>query len=121
NPGLAAGVIDHRAGPSATPEATDEKLAWIREAAGDRFDDLEIQTRIHIAAVSDDRAAMADALAPALGISPEDALASPHALVGSVAECVESVQRWRERWGITYIGLSADSIDDFAPVVAAVS
>ena len=33
------GVIDATAGPTATAEATDEKVAWIREAAGDRFGD----------------------------------------------------------------------------------
>ncbi|MGI9604396.1 MAG: TIGR03621 family F420-dependent LLM class oxidoreductase [Acidimicrobiales bacterium] len=121
NPGLGAGVIDHRAGPSATPDATDQKLAWIRAAAGDRFDDLVFQTRIHMAAISDDREQMAEVLAPGLGVSPADALASPHALVGSVAQCVENVLEWRERWGISYIGLSADAIDDFAPVVAALS
>jgi len=121
NPGLGAGVIDHRAGPSATPDATDQKLAWIREAAGPRFDDIELQTRIHMAAIADDREAMAEAIAPTMGISPVDALASPHALVGSVAQCVETVHEWRERWGITYIGLSADAVEDFAPVVAAVS
>ncbi|MDH5238636.1 MAG: TIGR03621 family F420-dependent LLM class oxidoreductase, partial [Acidimicrobiia bacterium] len=121
NPGLGAGVIDHRAGPSATPDATDQKLGWIRAAAGDRFDQIELQTRIHLAAITDDREAMAAAVAPTMGIDPDDALASPHALVGSVQQCVESLHAWRERWGITYIGLSADAVDSFAPVIAAVS
>ena len=121
NPGLGAGVIDHRAGPSATPDATDQKLGWIRTAAGDRFDRIELQTRIHLAAITDDREAMAAAVAPTMGIDPDDALASPHALVGSVQQCVESLHAWRERWGITYIGLSADAVDSFAPVIAAVS
>ncbi len=121
NPGLGAGVIDHRAGPSATPDATDQKLGWIQAAAGDRFDRIELQTRIHLAAITDDREAMAATVAPTMGIDPEDALASPHALVGSVQQCVESLHAWRERWGITYIGLSADAVDSFAPVIAAVS
>ena len=121
NPGLGAGVIDHRAGPSATPDATDQKLGWIRTAAGDRFDRIELQTRIHLAAITDDREAMAATVAPTMGIDPDDALASPHALVGSVQQCVESLHAWRERWGITYIGLSADAVDSFAPVIAAVS
>jgi probable F420-dependent oxidoreductase len=39
---LAAGVIDASAGPNATSEATEEKLRWIADAAGDRFDELEL-------------------------------------------------------------------------------
>src|SRR3546814_1638226 len=34
NVNLRAGVIDERAFPDGTPDATDRKLAWIREAAG---------------------------------------------------------------------------------------
>jgi len=46
NPNLSAGVIDHRAGPDATLERTREKITWIRDAAGDRFGDIELQVRI---------------------------------------------------------------------------
>jgi probable F420-dependent oxidoreductase len=118
NPSLAAGVIDDRAGPSATPNATDEKIGWIRAAAGDRFPDLELQTRVHLATISDDRVGMAAALGPALGITPDEAIESPHALVGSVSQCVETVLAWRERWGITYVSISSDAMEEMAPVVS---
>lgn len=121
NPGLAAGVIDARAGATATPGATDRKLEWIAEAAGERFDKLELQTRVHIAMITDDRHAAAEMLAPALGVSPTEALESPHALAGTVEECIETVQSWRERWGISYIGLSYDALDAMAPVVDALA
>jgi probable F420-dependent oxidoreductase len=118
NVNLAVGVIDARVGPDATLEATDEKLAWIRAAAGDRFDDLELQVRVHVAAITDDRDDLAAAMGPALGLSPEAALASPHALAGTVDQVVEQLQERRERWGISYIGLSAASLDEMAPVIA---
>lgn len=121
NPGLAAGVIDERAGATATPSATDQKIAWIRESADDRFDEIELQTRVHLATISDDGPAMAAALAPALGLSPEEALASPHMLVGTEQQCVETLHRWREQWGISYIGISADALEQMAGVVAAVT
>ena len=38
NPSLHSGAIDEHAGPTATAEATDSKLAVVRDAAGDRFD-----------------------------------------------------------------------------------
>jgi probable F420-dependent oxidoreductase len=118
NPSLAAGVIDARAGATATPAATDEKLRVIREAAGDRLPHLELQTRVHLAMVTDDRDGVAAAMAPVLGITPEDALGSPHALVGTVEQLVDALLAQRERWGISYIGVPSDAVETFAPVVA---
>jgi probable F420-dependent oxidoreductase len=118
NPKLPNGVIDASAGPDATEAATDRKLGWIRAAAGDRFDQLELQTRIHLAMVTDDRDTIAEALGPGLGLSPAEALASPHALCGTVRQIVEDLQYRRERFGIASIGLSLDTLDAMAPVVA---
>lgn len=121
NANMAAGVIDDRAGASATVEATDEKLSWIREAAGSRFDEIELQTRVHMAQITDDPIGLAELMAPALGLDAEAALASPHVLVGSPGQCVETLLAWRERWGLTYIGLNEDAMVEFAPVVEALA
>lgn len=121
NPGLTAGVIDERAGRDATLERTDQKIEWVREGAGDRFDSLIFQTRIHLAMITDDREAVAQEMAPLLGISTEEALASPHALVGSVDQVVDEVQRWRDRWGFSYVSINAEMMEDFAPVVEALN
>lgn len=118
NINLHKGVIDTDAGPDATVDQTEQKLAWIRAAAGDRFADVELQVRVHLAAVTDDRAGMAEALAGGFGLSPDEALASPHALAGSVDQIAADLQERRERFGISYIGLSASSMDELAPVVA---
>jgi len=118
---MAAGVIDQRAGATATVEATDEKLGWVREAAGDRLDDIELQTRVHMAQITDDPVGLAELMAPALGLDAEAALASPHVLVGSTGQCVETLLAWRERWGLTYIGLNEDAMVEFAPVVEALA
>lgn len=118
NVNLKAGVIDERAFPDGTPAATDRKLTWVREAAGDRYEQLEVQSRVHLAMVTDDRAAVIEELAPAFGLAPEDAAATPHALIGSVEEICDQLVERRERWGISYLGLSGDQLDAFAPVVA---
>lgn len=118
NVNLRAGVIDERAFPDGTPESTDRKLGWIREAAGPRFEQLELQSRIHLAMVTDDRDAVVAELAPAFGLTPEQATATPHALVGSVEQICDQLVERRERWGISYLGLSADQLDAFAPIVA---
>jgi len=115
---LRKGVIDTDAGPNATEQATFDKLRAVREGAGDRYDDLELQVRVHVATVTDDREAMAELLGPALGISPAEALASPHALAGTETQLVEQLQERRERFGISYIGIGVESLDAFAPIVS---
>ncbi len=118
NPSLRAGVIDERAGRSATAEATDEKLAVVREAAGGRFDAIELQILVQMATITDDRHALAAALAGGFGLSTEEALASPHALTGTVEECVAALQGWRERWGISYVTFgSFGAAEEMVPVV----
>jgi probable F420-dependent oxidoreductase len=119
NPALPNGVIDAAAGPNATAAATDQKIAWVRAAAGDRFDQIELHTRIHLAVVTDQRAEMAEALAAGFGLTPAEALETPHALCGTVEEIVEDLLVRRERHGISSIGLSLDAMEAFAPVVAA--
>lgn len=121
NPGLTAGVIDQRAGEDSTPLKTDQKVAWVRDGAGSRFDNLELQTRLHLAIISDDREKVAGELAPLLGMSAEDALGSPHALVGTVEQCIDTVKMWRDRWGISFVSLNGEAMDDFAPVVEALA
>ena len=115
---LRRGVIDAESGRNATDDATEEKLAWIRDAAGDRFNQLELHVRVHLVAVTDDRLAMAEVLGPAFGVSPEQALRSPHQLAGSVEEIVDDLIERRERWGISYIGVGVDALHSLAPVVA---
>jgi probable F420-dependent oxidoreductase len=118
NVNLAAGVIDERAFPDGVPEATDRKLGWIREAAGERFERIELQARIHLAMVTDDRAGVLDELAPAFGLTAEQAAETPHALIGTVDQICDQLVERRERWGISYLGLSQAQLDDFAPVVS---
>ncbi len=117
NPALAAGVIDDRAGPSATAEATEEKLAIVAEAAGDRYGEIELHTRIHLAIVTDDRDAMFELFAGGFGLTADQARHSPHALCGTVEQIVDDLVERRERFGISAIGLSASALDDLAPVI----
>jgi len=118
NVNLRAGVMDERAFPDGAPDATDRKIGWLRETAGDRFGDLELQVRVHLAMVTDDRQRVIEELAPAFGLAREEAGDTPHALIGSVEEICDQIVERRERWGISYLGLSGDQLDAFAPVVA---
>jgi hypothetical protein len=105
-------------GPNATVAATDEKIGWVRAAAGDRWDDIELEVRIQLAVVTDDRRGVAEALAPGFGLTPDEALASPHALCGTTAQIADDLIERRERFGISAIGVPLEALDALAPVVA---
>jgi probable F420-dependent oxidoreductase len=118
NMNMAGGVIDASLGPNATVAATEQKVGWIREAAGARWDELSLQVRIHLAIVTDDRRQVVDQLAAGFGLTAEQALATPHALCGSVNQICDDLLERRERFGISTIGVALDALTDLAPVVA---
>ena len=98
--------------------ATDEKLAWIREAAGDRIDGIELSVTIFLANITDDRDSVASAMAIGLGSEPKEVLDMPHFLIGTVDQLVEVLQQRRERYGVSYVIVPGDVAETFAPVVA---
>ena len=117
NVNLHTGVMDERVAANAAAEATDGKLALVRDVAGDRLGDIELSVGVFIATIVDDRHDFAAALAPGFGITVEQALGSPHALFGTVEECIATLEERRERWGISYITIPAEAAVEFAPVV----
>jgi probable F420-dependent oxidoreductase len=103
---------------SLSAAATDEKVAHLRTAAGDRFDDLEIQTLTGFVHVTDDRDAIADGMAAAFDVERSVALETPAALVGTVDEMCEDLEARRDRWQMSYVVVPEEFVDVFAPVVA---
>lgn len=118
NPTIPNGAVDADAARSGTAAETDRKVAWIREAAGDRFDDLELNALNFATIVTDDRAGMIEMMAPLFGIPPEAVEDYPHALIGTVDEICADIEARRERWGFSYVVVQADALETFAPIVA---
>ncbi|MSO79798.1 MAG: TIGR03621 family F420-dependent LLM class oxidoreductase [Acidimicrobiia bacterium] len=100
------------------PVQTDQKLEWVRDAAGARFDDIEIQSFAGFTLFTDDSKSVAEAMAPAFACPPDEVLDSPVALVGTVDEMIETIKRRRDRWQMSYHVVGAEVMDEFAPVVA---
>jgi probable F420-dependent oxidoreductase len=96
---------------------TEEKLAWIREAAGDRIEEIELSVWIFSATITEDAATLAGTIAEGLGVDAADVLDTPHFLMGTVDEVVEVLQQRRERYGISYPILPGQAAEAFAPVV----
>jgi probable F420-dependent oxidoreductase len=108
---------------SLTLAAAEEKIAWVREAARDHFDDLVFNAYPSVwpVTVTDEPAATAreviDHLRSQSGeeLTVDEVLASPHLFVDSVDGFVERFGMLRERLGIT--SFMVGDVDTLAPVV----
>jgi len=124
NPSIHSGTIDAESAQDALADRMDQKVEWVKEGAGDRFADLEINAWTAVAAITDDALGFAEIIAPGFGMSPEDAhqaLESPQVLVGSVEELTERLHHRRERWGFSYHVVANDAVLEMAPLVEAVT
>lgn len=114
-----------RLGPASvqgsTAEETARKIGWIRDGAGDRFDSIELEIAAYFTTVTEDREGQLASMAAGFGLTPEQLGEHPHVLVGSASEISEELHRRRERYGISYITVSSRVMQDFAPVVEALT
>jgi probable F420-dependent oxidoreductase len=118
NTKLTAGYVGPEAAAEATAEKFAERVEWVKAAAGDRFDSLELQCWVGFCFVDQDRQQVAEMMAPMFNLTPEDALRVPIVMAGSVDEIVETLQQRREDYGFTYWCVPGDAFEAMAPVVA---
>lgn len=117
NPNLRSGAIGREVAATAVASLYRERLDWIKDAAGERFDDLELQCLTFFVIFTDDPRAAAENLGPAFGVSPTDALEMPIALAGTVDSMVETLEQRREQLGLSYIVVHEPEMEAFAEVV----
>lgn len=121
NPSIHSGEVDADAARDGLADRMDAKIAWVREGAGDRFDDLEINAWVPVVAVTDDAQSVAEMLAPGFGLDGEDPttlLDSPMVMAGTAAELADRLELRRERWGFSYHVVQNESALELAPLVA---
>jgi alkanesulfonate monooxygenase SsuD/methylene tetrahydromethanopterin reductase-like flavin-dependent oxidoreductase (luciferase family) len=121
NASIHSGEIDGDAARDGLPERIDRKVGWVREGAGERFDDLELNAWLAVAELTDDRDAAGGFLSEVYGVPPAEALASPLVLVGDRRQVADELRARRERWGYSYTCVPQDAARDLAPVVADLS
>jgi probable F420-dependent oxidoreductase len=114
-------VAVNEAGLTPQQEAA-RRVGFVREAAGARFDRIDIESSPYFSEVTD----RADRALAAMGArmrnaDPEVLRDHPNVLVGSVAEIIDRLQQQRERIGVNYVTIPQGQIDSFAPVCARLS
>jgi probable F420-dependent oxidoreductase len=118
NPSLRSGYVGPEVAASATAERYRERVAWVREAAGDRLEDLEFQCMTFIVQFVPNRDEVIAQMAPMFGVSPEVAASTPQVLVGTEDQIVETLQARREEFGFTYWVVHEPEMQAFAAVVS---
>lgn len=104
-----------------TAEATLKKIEWIKEGAGNRFDDIELEIGAYLTIVTDNQTETAKSFTDMLGMSVEEVLSFPHALIGSVDYICEELEKRRELFGITYISFPDSAAESAIPIVEKLS
>ena len=105
--------------PSADEDPLAERIAFVREAAGERFDALELN--IAITAMPVDGSGQPDLTITRhslSGLSDGQLLRHPGVLSGSTDEIAERIRGYRDVYGISYVIVQARHAEAFAKVIA---
>lgn len=96
-----------------------EKIEQVRQAAGERFEEIELSTVASVI-VTDHRQEAAERFARDRGwadIHADEVLTMPSVFIGTVGHIVDEMQGRRERYGISYYVLVDQLMERVAPLV----
>ena len=105
----------------ATETATAEKIALIREAAGERFDRLEINLWLGDAGLVGGGNSLLMSMTAAARWAPTAIYGSPYVLYGTLRSTREQLLRRRDRLGISYYTVPSRAMESMAPLVETLS
>jgi len=105
----------------ATEKATAEKIGRIRDAAGDRFERLEINIWLASAGLAGSGNSLLGSAAAATMGAATAVYGSPYVLYGTLGSVRDRLQRRREELGISYYTLPSRSMESMAPLVEALA
>jgi probable F420-dependent oxidoreductase len=121
NPRLTEGHVGPDTIASVTPAHYDRRLEWVQAGAGDRFEDIEIQSLTFLVRVVPDGRRVLEETAALFSMAPDEAAQVPIALIGTVEEICAELERRRQRWSMSYWVVHEADVDAFAPIVAALA
>jgi len=102
-----------------TEAALDRKVAIVREAAGQRLDRLELNLFIVDAGLVGSGQPGPRSILAAAKLASVGLVGSPYVLYGTLAGLSDRLERRRERTGISYYAIRQGSMEEMAPLVAA--
>jgi probable F420-dependent oxidoreductase len=104
-----------------TEGALERKVVVVREAAGDRFEQLELNLFIADAGMVGSRQPLPRSALAAAKAATAGLLGSPYLLYGRLAALRDRLERRRERTGISYYAIRQGAMEEMAPLVEALA
>ena len=101
----------------ASPEAFAHKVGWIRDAAGDRFSAIELNTLVQTVVITDHPRDAAAPLAKEYVMEVDEVFETPLVLIGSVDQIVDALERRRERFGLSYVTVFEKDLENLGRVI----
>lgn len=114
NPSLRAGVFGER---DASMASTEQRVAVVRESAGDRIGRIELSMTCHVASAEDGGERLASELRR-FGLDPGQRHDSPHVWLGTPEQVADRLVGLRDRLGVSYWVVQQEAFEHTAPVVA---
>ncbi len=121
--GLAIKVQANGSGPDPRDIAVSlaQKIAWIEEEAGERFENIELNIQTWVVAITDDREQAAERLAQQFPLPVKILLNIPYLLIGTEDEIISQIEGYRSKLGISYFSVFERHMEEFAPIVSRLS
>jgi probable F420-dependent oxidoreductase len=105
-----------------TPEGeAQRRLGYVRDAAGARFTDLDIESSPYFTAVTDDPDSAVDRVKGLVRGDTGDLIDHPNVLICAADAIADGLRRRRDVLGVNYVTIQQTELDAFAPVVAALA
>lgn len=103
-----------------TEEALAQKVEWVQQAAGERFERIELNLLMRGVEIAGNpqQAAEQRIRERGLAVTAEQVLASPYLLLGSLEQIEDRLHYLRERYGASYFVVGTEYMEALAPVVA---
>ena len=96
-----------------------ERIDFVRRAAGDRFDDLELNVALTAMPLDDSGIPDLSITRRFLpDLTDEQLLRTPGVLSGSTADIADEIRRYRDTYGVTYVIVQQPHAEAFAKVIA---
>jgi len=104
-------------------ESVLQKLEWVKEGAGERFDELELNSAVDVVVTDDRQSATETFIAQRgwQGISVEQVWDMPSVFIGSREYIAEEMSARREKFGFSYYWVADNKMEEFAPLVQELS
>jgi probable F420-dependent oxidoreductase len=96
-----------------------QKVEWIRQAAGERFDEIELSMVVTLE-ITHDQEQKAQQIIQQRGwssITSRQVLEMPSMLIGSIDQIIEKLQTVRKKFCFSYFVVSDTCMETFAPIV----